>query len=145
MPHMSAPVIGKLGDKGMLQYKRMFVFIPLSIILPALSVAILVLVFSRFDIATTDISFLTTSYITGSAFMFVVFWWFARGLIKKPYLHAFIMYLCSLLIATTLIVSLVGKDYIFSISIYDALITIIVVFVATTVGYKNKEVSSNVS
>ena len=129
----------------MLQYKRMFVFIPLSIILPALSVAILVLVFSRFDIATTDISFLTTSYITGSIFTFVVFWWFARGLIKKPYLHAFVMYLCSLLIATTVIVSLVGKDYIFSISIYDALITIIVVFVATKVGYKNKEVSSSVS
>ncbi len=129
----------------MLQYKRMFVFIPLSIILPALSVAILVLVFSRFDIVTTDISFLTTSYITGSAFTFVVFWWFAKGLIKKPYLHAFVMYLCSLLVATTVIVSLVGKDYIFSISIYDALITIIVVFVATKVGYKNKEVSSNVS
>ena len=134
-----------LGDKGMLQYKRMFVFIPLSIILPALSVAILVLVFSRLDISITDISFLTTSYITGSAFTFVAFWWFAKGLIKKPYLHAFVMYFCSFLIATTVIVSLVGKDYIFSISIYDALITIIVVFVATKVGYKNKEVSSNVS
>ena len=76
----------------MLQYKRIFMFIPLSILLPALSVAILVLVFSRFGIATTAFSFLATSYIVGGALTFVVFWWFATGVNKKPYLHAFVMY-----------------------------------------------------
>jgi len=78
----------------MLQYKRIFMFIPLSILLPALSVAILVLVFSRFGIATTAFSFLATSYIVGGALTFVVFWWFATGVNKKPYLHAFVMYVC---------------------------------------------------
>lgn len=129
----------------MLQYKRMFLFIPLSIVLPAFSVAILVLIFGRFDIATTDITFLTTSYITGCALTFVVFWWFATGVIKNPYLHAFVVYFCNVLVSTIVITLLVGKDYISSISGYDALFTIIVILAATQVGYKNKEVSSNAS
>jgi len=145
MPYVPAAVIEKLGDKGMLQYKRMFLFIPLSIILPAFSVAILVLIFGRFDIATTDITFLTTSYITGCALTFVVFWWFATGVNKKPYLHAFVMYLCSLLMSTFVLMLFVGKGYISSTLAYDALISIIIVFVATKVGYENEEVSSNVS
>lgn len=129
----------------MLQYKRMFVFIPLSIIFPAFSVAILVLIFGRSNIAITDITFLTTSYIAGCALTFVVFWWFATGVIKNPYLHAFVVYFFNVLVSTTVITLLVGKDYISSISIYDALITIIVILVATKIGYKNMEISSNAS
>jgi hypothetical protein len=60
LAHMLSPLSGVLGDKGMLQYKRIFMFIPLSILLPALSVAILVLVFSRFGFATTAFSFFAT-------------------------------------------------------------------------------------
>jgi hypothetical protein len=87
----------------MLQYKRMFVFIPLSIIFPAFSVAILVLIFGRSNIAITDITFLTTSYIAGCALTFVVFWWFATGVIKNPYLHAFVVYFFNVLVSTTVI------------------------------------------
>ncbi len=129
----------------MFQYKRTLLFIPFSIISPAFSVAILFLIFGRFDIAITDITFLITSYITGCALTFVVFWWFATGVVKNPYLHAFVVYFFNVLVSTTVITLLVGKDYISSISIYDALITIIVIHVATKIGYKNMEVSSNAS
>ena len=103
----------------------------------------MVLVFSRFDIATTAFLFQATSYITSGTLTFVVFRWFATGIIKKPYLHAFVMYLCNLLISTTVIMSLAGEDYLFTLLAYDVLISIIIVFVATKVGYKNKEVSSD--
>ncbi len=145
LAHMLSPLSGVLGDKGMLQYKRIFMFIPLSILLPALSVAILVLMFSRFGIATTAFSFLATSYIVGGALTFVVFWWFATGVNKKPYLHAFVMYVCSFLISTFVLMLFVGGGYISTNLAFDALISIMVMFVATKVGYKNKEVSSYVS
>ena len=145
LAHMLSPLSGVLGDKGMLQYKRIFMFIPLSILLPALSVAILVLVFSRFGFATTAFSFFATSYIVGGALTFVVFWWFATGVNKKPYLHAFVMYVCSFLISTFVLMLFAGGGYISTNLAFDTLISIMVMFVATKVGYKNKEVSSYVS
>lgn len=129
----------------MLQYKRIFMFILLSIFVPALCVAIMVLVFNRFDIAATDNVFLVTSYIVSDALIFLVFWWFSKGVNKSPYLHALVVYTSSWSITTSVLVLVVGEDYISSVLAIDALISIVVVFAATKVGYKNKEVSNNVS
>lgn len=129
----------------MLQYKRIFMFIPLSILLPASIMAALVLVFGRIGVSTTDVSFLVTSYITGGALAFVIYWWLAKGVSKSPYLHAFAVYLCSSLITAFALMLVVGKSYISPTLAIDALISIIVIFVATKFGYKNKDVSSDVS
>ena len=129
----------------MLQYKRIFMFIPLSILLPASIMAALVLVFGRIGVSTTDVSFLVTSYITGGALAFVSYWWLAKGVSKSPYLHAFAVYLCSSLITAFALMLVVGKSYISPTLAIDALISIIVIFVATKFGYKNKDVSSDVS
>ena len=129
----------------MLQYKRIFMFIPLSILLPASIMAALVLVFGRIGVSTTDVSFLVTSYITGGALAFVIYWWLAKGVSKSPYLHAFAVYLCSSLITAFALMLVVGKSYISPTLAIDALISTIVIFVATKFGYKNKDVSSDVS
>lgn len=138
-------LIAALGDKGMLQFRRIFLFIPLSILLPALVVAVLVLIFDRLGVSPDDIAFLVISYIASGALTFVVYWWFAKGVNKSPYLHAFVVYLCSSLISTFVLMLIVGTGYISPTLAFDALISIMVIFVATNVGYKSKSESSNVS
>ncbi|MTJ01538.1 hypothetical protein [Idiomarina piscisalsi] len=129
----------------MLQFRRIFLFIPLSILLPALVVAVLVLIFDRLGVSPDDIAFLVISYIASGALTFVVYWWFAKGVNKSPYLHAFVVYLCSSLISTFVLMLIVGTGYISPTLAFDALISIMVIFVATNVGYKSKSESSNVS
>ncbi len=129
----------------MLQFKRIFLFIPLSTLFPAVGVAVLVLVFGRFGVPVTDVTFITTSYLVSSILTFVVFWLLARGVNSKPYQHAIIIYICSCLISTVLITFFICELYSSTTFVIDALISCVVIFVATKVGYKNKEILSNVS
>ena len=129
----------------MLQFKRIFLFIPLSILFPAVGVAVLVLVFGRFGVPVSDVKFITTSYLVSGILTFVVFWWFARGLNSKPYQHAIILFMCSFLISSVLSTLIMGELYSSTTFVFDVLISCVLVFIATKVGYKNKEILSNVS
>ena len=129
----------------MLQFKRIFLFIPLSILFPVVGVAVLVLVFGMFGVPVSDVKFITTSYLVSGILTFVVFWWFASGLNSKPYQHAIIVFICSCLISTVLSTLVMGELYSSTTFFFETLISCVVVFVATKVGYKNKEILSNVS
>ncbi|WDT87871.1 hypothetical protein [Alteromonas sp. 009811495] len=129
----------------MLQLKRIFLFIPLSILFPVVGVALLVLVFEMFKVPVPDVMFITTSYLVSSILTFVVFWWFASGLNSKPYQHAIILLICSCLISTVLSTLVMGELYLSTTFAFDTFISCVVVFVATKVGFKNKEILKNVS
>lgn len=129
----------------MLLCKRILLFVPLSILFPVVGVAVLVLVFGMFGVPVSDVKFNTTSYLVSGLLTFVVFWWFASGLNSKPYQHAIILFICSCLISTVLSTLVMGELYSSTTFAFDTLISCVVVFVATKIGYKNKEILSNVS
>ena len=129
----------------MFQFSRLFLFIPLSILVPVIGVALSVFAFERFGLPVTDVTLIATSYFVDGILTFVVFWWFARGVNSKPYQHAIIIYICSCLFPTALITFFMGELYSSTTFVIDTLISCVVVFVATKIGYKNKAVLSNVS
>ncbi|MEM7421267.1 MAG: hypothetical protein AAF364_16305 [Pseudomonadota bacterium] len=122
----------------MLQLKRIFLFIPLSILFPVVGVALLVLVFGMFKVPVPDVMFITTSYLVSGILTFVVFWWFASGLNSKPYQHAIILFICSCLISTVLYTLVMGELYLSTTFAFEAFISCVVVFVAIKVGYKKR-------
>lgn len=129
----------------MLQYKRILMFIPLSVLLPALVIAVLVQAFSQLGVSIYGVWFSVTSHIADTLLAFLIYWWLAKGVNKSPYLHAFVVYFCSSLISIFALIYVAGESFISTKFAIDVLVTIIVIFIATRVGFKNEETPGDAS
>ena len=129
----------------MFQLKRILLFIPFCVLAPALCVAVLTEVLRRYGIYVDNTLYVVSVNIGSNCALFLVFWVMAKGIASKPYQHSFIVYIASTIISIGIISLAVRKLLIPPTIFFDIPISIVVLLVATKLGYGNKDVSSNVS
>lgn len=129
----------------MYQIKRIFCFVALSVLVPSFCAAALYLLLAQLELDSFDDAYLIFSYPVIGISSFFIYWGFARGLNSKPYLHGLIVYILSTLI-TNCFLSVVMKQIFISPTIFlDVLISTLVMLFAIKLGYREKDVLSEVS
>ncbi len=124
----------------MFQLKRIFLFVPISILIPTSLVAFSVPVADLFGIPVNTPAFVLASYSLNFVSTFLVYWLFARGVQHKPYHHSFIVLTIGTILSISLLSLFIGADVFSSVFVFDIVFAILVVSVATKLGYEKKDV-----
>ena len=129
----------------MFQFKRIFIFSLVAFLVPTLSVAFLTVLFMRLNIDSSETLTYASSYAVGEIAYFFTIWYLATGIKTKPYQHSFIVCILSSLLGYFTLSVLLNKPFISATFAFDTLVSIVILLIATKLGFKNKDVYGNVS
>lgn len=128
-----------------MQVKRIFLFIPLLVLLPSFFVAAAYILITRLGLDSSAPISLAVFYILSGTSSFLLYWWLARGLKSKPFQHGLIVYITSSFLVTGFLSIVTGHVYLSPSVGFDVVLSGAVMLIAMKIGYRNEDVSSAVS